>query len=158
MLWEEKIDASFMMRPVNEVVGGHEHQSPVVAPPIFFRALPLRVAQSPLATKHMKVGHSDVELSVGCTIDVRIADATLLSDAVACDDGLAVVYGRKSVAIVADGHEQRVGRIAEEGEEIGTHVLLCERLALPHVLSPLCRYLQRQDEHEECEAKSFHVV
>ena len=75
----------------------------------------------------MQVGHGDVELAVRSTVDVRVADAMLLGNAVTGNYGLAVVYGFEIVAVIADGHEKRVGRVAEEGEEICAHILLGEQ-------------------------------
>ena len=129
-LREELVDAGHVVRPMDEVVAGHEHQTAVVAPSESFRPLPLRGADAFLLAKDVEVGHGDVELAVGGAVDVRVADAMLLGNAVARDDRLAIVHGPECVAVVADGHEQRVRWVAEIGEEVGTHVLLCELLRL----------------------------
>ena len=123
---EQAVDARHVVRPVDEVVGGHQHQSAVVAPAELVGALPLRGAYALLLAENVEVGHGDVELAVRRTVDVRVADAVLLGYRVARDDRLAVVHGRKGVAVVADGHKQPVGRVAEVGEEVGTHVLFGE--------------------------------
>ena len=124
LLREETVDACHVVCPVDEVVRGHEHQPPVVAPSVFFGPLPLRGAYSFLLAEDVEVGHGNVELAVRCAADMWVTYAMLLGDAVAADDGLAIVHRRKRVAVIADGHEQRVRRVAEISEEIGAHVLL----------------------------------
>ena len=102
----------------------HQHQSTIIAPSVFIRAFPLRSAIAGSLTKHMQVGHRDIEHAVGCTADVRIANAMLVGDAVAGDDRLSVVDRRKRVAVVADGHEQAMRGVVEEREEVSPHLLL----------------------------------
>ena len=115
-----------MVRPVNQVVGGHQNQSAVVAPSIRFRTLPLRGADTFLLAEDVKVRHSNIELAVRRTIDMRIAYAVLLGYRVARNNRLGVVHCRKRIAVIADGHKQSVGGIAEIGEEVGTHILFGE--------------------------------
>ena len=74
----------------------------------------------------MEVGHRDIELTIRRTIDVRVADAVLLGDRVARDDGLGIVHCGKGVAVVAHSHKEAVGGVTKEGEEIGAHILLGE--------------------------------
>ena len=136
-LGEEFVDANLMVRPMNQVVGSHEHQSAVVAPVVLLRPLPLGGAQPFLLAEHVQVGHGNIELSVGSAVDVRVANTALLGDGVASDDRSVAVDRRKRVAIVADGHEQRVRGVVEISEKVGTHVLL-RRLFLFFSLSGCC--------------------
>ena len=49
----------------------------------------------------MEVGGSHVEGAIGGTVDVRVADAALLGDAVAINDGAIIVQSRPAVAVAA---------------------------------------------------------
>ena len=127
LLGEQFIYTCLVVGPVYQVVAGHQHQSAVVTPAKLVGAFPLGGAQSHLLTEHMQVGHGNVEFAVGSTVDMRVAYASLVGDRVAGNNGLAIVYSRKRVAIVADGHKQRVGWIVEIRKQIGTHILFGER-------------------------------
>ena len=123
VLREQLVDAHHVVVPVDQVLGPHEHQAAVVAPAVVGVPLPLRVAVAEAAAVEVQVGHHDVERAVRAALDVRVADALLLSDVLAVDDGLAVVDGGEVVAVVADGHEQRMGGVVEVREEVRTHLL-----------------------------------
>ena len=126
LLGKELVDAGHVVSPMDQVVGSHQHESSVIAPSELVGAFPLGSADALLLAENVEVGHGDIELAVRRTVDMRVTDAVLLGDAVARDNRLTIVHRRKRIAIVADGHEQRMRRIAKEGEEIGTHVLLGE--------------------------------
>ena len=91
----------------------------------------------------MEIGHGNIEFSIRSTIDMRVADSSLISDGIARNDGFSIVDSRKSIAVVADGHKQSVRWVVEIGEEIGAHVLLGKLfLFLSFCISP--------KSHDEC--------
>ena len=55
-----------------------------------------------------------------------VAYAFLVSDGIARNDGFAVIYGGKCIAVVTYSHKQRVGRIVEIRKEVGAHVFFGE--------------------------------
>ena len=127
LLWEELVDAYLMVRPVDQVVGGHQHQSAVIAPAVFVGPFPTGGAKPHLLTIDMQVSHGDIELAVRCPVDMRVADTSLFCDGIARNDRFAVIHGRKRVAVIADGHKQRMRWIVEIREKIGAHILFGER-------------------------------
>ena len=106
MFGKEQIDTSLVIRPMDQVVGGHQHQTAIVAPTIFLITFPKGSAQTFFLSVNMEVGHCNIELAIRCAVDMRIADASLFSDAVARDDGLSVIQRGEVIAVVADGHKQ----------------------------------------------------
>ena len=124
VLGEELVDPHDAVGPVDEVLGFHEHEPAVVAPAVVGVALPLRVAVAGAPPAQVQVGHHDVERAVRPPLDVRVADAVLLGDVPPVDHGLAVVEGGEGIAVVADGHEERVRGVVEVREEIRTHLPL----------------------------------
>ena len=105
-LREELVDTNLVVRPVYQIVGSHEHQTAVVAPAILVGAFPAGSTIALLLGIDVEVGHSDIELAVGGAIDMRVADTSLLGNAVASDDGLALVHRCEVITVIADGHKQ----------------------------------------------------
>ena len=153
MLGERFVDEYFGVCPVYQVLRRHQHQSTIIAPAVFIRAFPLRSAIAGSLTKHMQIGHRDIEHAVGCTADVGIANAMLVGDAVAGDDRLSVVDRRESVAIVADGHEQTMCGVVEEREEVSPHLLL--RGYVFRWLTRTCGQNRQQAQHDRKQKNRF---
>ncbi len=70
----------------------------------------------------MEVGHRHAEDAVGAADDVRIADAFLLGDLLAVDEGQAVVERGEAVAVGAERHVQAVRVVFEIDEQVGAEL------------------------------------
>ena len=120
---------------MDEVKGLHHHEPLVVAPSVEASiSFPLSgtVGGCAFVTlsagKEVKVCHGEVETAVGTTEDVRVANAMLHGDGVACNDGAVVVERCPGVGIVRDGHVESVVGILMIDHYVGAHLCFCGHL------------------------------
>ena len=123
------VDIYHGVRPVDEVVRLHQHQSTVVAPAVCSTiALPLGRAFALALGIDVQVGGGKIEGTIGSAVYMRVAHTTLLGYSVATDNGLRIIKSCEMVAVTTQSHIQAMRIVTVKHHKISRHLLLTNRL------------------------------
>ena len=141
------VDVDNGVGPMNEVTRLHQHQTTVVSPTVCRAVtLPLRRTLALSLGVDVKVCGYKIECAVGSAIDMGVADATLLGNGVAANDGTGIVERREMIAVATQCHIQTMRVVAMEHHKVSRHVLLA------YLLIARCRG-KSQGQHEQKQKK-----
>ena len=141
------VDIDNGVGPMNEVTRLHQHQSTIVSPTVCLTvALPFSLTLALSLSINVKIGGYKIECAVGSAIDMGVADATLLGNGVAANDGTGIVERREMIAVTTQCHIKAVRVVTMEHHKVSRHALLA------YLFIACCRG-ESQGQHEQDQKK-----